>query len=368
MAKILFVLEYFPPHIGGVETLFDNLTKRLAERGYEIEICTILVPGSKPFEESLGRKIYRFSVSSRHGFSLKFFEIAKHAKDADLIHTTSFVAAGATLLSNIFARKPVLLTVHEIWGGLFFEFQPFWKALPNYVLEKMMCLFYRNSKITCPSEYTKKSLRKNMINAQVILHGINHEIFNAKIKSKKRKHPTYLFFGRPGISKGLPYLLKAVSKVREEIPEAKLALMVSKSDKEDFSSMMKIIKKLDLEKNILFISPKRHSEDVSKVIKSCDLVIVPSLTEGFCFSAVEAQACGTPVVASNAGSLPEVVKGGVLVEPRNSERLAEAIVDLLKNPSKRKRLGKIGEKFSRKFTWENSIESYEKIYEKMLNR
>lgn len=372
MAEILFVLELFPPHIGGVETQFDNLTKALAKKGFDVTVFTSRVEGSKPFEIDSGRKIIRKKIPFRHAFAAYFPFIARLFKKTDLIHTTSYVAAGAGYIAHLsdpFIRKPVVLTVHEIWHDMWFEFENPVSASINWFLESLMCLAYKNDAITCPSEYTKKALIARGIpksNIHVIPHGIEHDIFNKNVKGKKFEFPSYLFFGRPGISKGIPYLLKAVPVISQEIPNSKLVLMVSKRQKKEYNAMMTAIKKLGIKNKIVFIPSQKERRDVARILKSVDTVVIPSLTEGFCFNAAETQAVGTPLIASRAGSLPEVVKGGLFVEPRSSEAIADAVIKLFKNKNLRNRLGNIGSQYVKKYTWEKAVKEYIKIYDKLI--
>ncbi len=366
--RILFVLEYFPPHIGGVETLFDNLTKRLAKKGFEVDIYTSLEPGAPRFELSKGRRIFRQPLWLRHLFPARgFIPVSKLAKHADIIHTTSYSAAGCTALSGLFTTRPTVITIHEVWGKLWFELENPISASANYMLESAMCKIYKNSVITVPSEYTKKCILNKMHpknEIQVIPHGIEHDIFNTKVKPLyKFDFPTYMFHGRPGISKGLQYIFQAVPLIEKEVPDAKFLMMVSKRQKSAYNIMMRNAKKFGVEDKIVFIEPRTNRKEVASVIKSVDCCVIPSLSEGFCFAAVEAQAVGTPVVASRAGSLPEVVGGGIFVEPRNTGALANAVVKLLESKKLRKQLSSKGAAFVKKFTWEKSVDSYIKIYE-----
>ncbi len=368
--RLLFVLEYFPPHIGGVETLFDNLTKRLVEKGFDVDIYTSLVEGSQRFEVSEGRRIFREPLPFRHLFPLRgFIPTARLARKADLIHTTSFSAAGCTALAEIFTKKPTVITIHEVWDRLWFELENPISASVNYALESAMCKLYKNSIITVPSEYTKRAIEEKIRPAHpinVIPHGIEHEIFNTKVKpSYTFDFPTYMFHGRPGISKGLQYIFQAMPLIEKEVPDAKFLMMVSKRQRAAYNIMMRQAEKFGVEDKIMFIEPRNSRKEIASVIKSVDCCVIPSLSEGFCFSAVEAQAVGTPVVASKAGSLPEVVRGGLFVEPRNAQDIAEKVTKLLTNKKLNNKLGKAGSKFVKKFTWDRAVDKYIKLYEKM---
>lgn len=96
------------------------------------------------------------------------------------------------------------------------------------------------------------------------------------------------------------------------------------------------------------------------------LFLYPSLYEGFGLPPLEAMACGTPVIASNAASLPEVVgDGGVLVDPQEPAAWAEAMVSLLTSPQRREELSAKAVEQAQKFSWQRTaretLEAYQQV-------
>ena len=99
------------------------------------------------------------------------------------------------------------------------------------------------------------------------------------------------------------------------------------------------------------------------------LFVQPSSYEGFGLTAVEAMACGAPVVAADAGSLPEVVdRAGLLVAPRDVEGLADAIERVLDHPAERERLRQAGLERAGHFTWERSAADHMECYRKAASK
>lgn len=96
---------------------------------------------------------------------------------------------------------------------------------------------------------------------------------------------------------------------------------------------------------------------------AADICVLPSLNEGFGFSALEAMACGTPVIAANVASLPEVIgTAGVLVSPYNKQDLADAIGRLLSDPDLRCHLRELGFKQARRFSWATAAQQTLQVY------
>lgn len=108
-------------------------------------------------------------------------------------------------------------------------------------------------------------------------------------------------------------------------------------------------------------------EDLPALYSLADLFVYPSLYEGFGFPPLEAMACGVPVVASNAASLPEVVgDAGLLVRPTDIEQLADAIARALTDNALRAELRERGFKRARLFTWQAAAERALSIYRRVV--
>ena len=107
--------------------------------------------------------------------------------------------------------------------------------------------------------------------------------------------------------------------------------------------------------------------DMAELLNISDALVFPSLWEGFGLPAVEAMQCGTPVLASERSSLPEVVgDGGLLFDPERTEDLASAAIRLLTEPGVRDRLAANALAQSRRFTWEKSAELTEAAFRRTI--
>jgi glycosyltransferase involved in cell wall biosynthesis len=165
--------------------------------------------------------------------------------------------------------------------------------------------------------------------------------------------------------KGVAHLLDAVAKLRVD-RDVQLHLV---SDLEPGGATDRRIDALDLRGQV-----KVHSglsdRELAELLASAELMCVPSLYEGFSLPTVEALACGTPVVASRTGALPEVVgpdgECAVLVEPGDVDALVEAIGKLLDSPTQRRQMGETGRRRAvTRFSWVSvaraTVEAYDAI-------
>lgn len=372
--NVLFVLENYLPHIGGVEIVFQNLSEGLVKLGYNVSIVTHRLKGTKKFEIINGVKVYRVNCfHSRYWFT--FFSIPKAlklGKKADIIHTTTFNGAFPAWFISKLLRKKCVITIHEVWIKKWNKLTEmnWFNAKIHDILERLIYLL-NFDKYVCVSKSTQNQLldvRVNKNKTKVIYNGINYNYWNPqkyngkKIRKKLslEKNFIYVFTGRPGTSKGLEYLIKAVPLISKKIPSAKLLAIVSKDKayKKRYSYILNLIKKLNIKDKVIIHDPVSYQE-LPNYIKASDCVVIPSLTEGFGFAAVEACAMRKPVVVSNINSLPEVVSGKyVLIKPKSPNSIAKGIEKVYNN--------KIIKRDLKRFEIKNNINNYLKTYEDVL--
>lgn len=161
--------------------------------------------------------------------------------------------------------------------------------------------------------------------------------------------------------KGQRYLIDAAARVVREVPDARFVIV---GDGELADVLERQIRHLNLDKHV-FLTGFRP--DALSWHKSFDIFVMSSVTEGLGTSALDAMACGRPVVATRAGGLAEVVvdgETGLLVPIRDHDGLAAAIVRLLKNPALRERYGRAGLARARQtFNAERMVDQTLKVYE-----
>ena len=136
-------------------------------------------------------------------------------------------------------------------------------------------------------------------------------------------------------NKGIAYLVRALAK----LPDTTRLTLVDEDH--PLHDARKMARALGIEDR-LTITGRVETDTLVRLYRRASIVAVPSLYEGFGLPATEAMACGTPVVASAAGALPEVMEtggGGILVPPADPDALAKAIATLLEQPEARARLG-----------------------------
>jgi glycosyltransferase involved in cell wall biosynthesis len=166
--------------------------------------------------------------------------------------------------------------------------------------------------------------------------------------------------------KGQRYLIDAAHLVVQQVPDARFVIL---GEGELREHLEKQVHEHHLEKHVLLPG---FRTDVLGCIKSFDLFVMSSVTEGLGTSLLDAMACARPIVATRAGGIPEIVEDGVnglLVPVRDHHALAEAIVRALKDPASRQRMGDAGlARVNERFTVERMVAETAEIYARVAGR
>ena len=367
------MLEYYPPHIGGVEIVFKNLCEGLANRGENVTVVTSKLGNTKAFEIINGVRVHRVKAPQRGArYWFTFLSVPKVftlAQKADLIHTTTYNGAFPAWLAAKLRGKRCIITVHEVFGSQWkhlTDLSSFWARLHQFLERLIISLPF--DKYISVSQYTADCLKRFGVNQSklgVIYNGIDYDLFSAgKADGETVRQElglgdefVYMSYGRPGISKGIEYLVQAVPLITERIPDSKLLLILANEPKDRYENIKKMIKSLIIEGKIILLSPVPRDR-LPDYIAASQCVVTPSLSEGFGFSAAEACAMEKPVVATNVGSLPEVACGKyILVKQGNPEAIAKGVERIYKDEV---------ENSDRKvFRWDECVEKYMQVYRRL---
>ena len=372
--RILFLTDLYKPFAGGASTHQTELASRLAARGHEIHVLASRLIGTPKVETSFGVTVERvgsWKAAGRYSIiapgMLRAIEVSR---SIDIIHGTTFVATAPTSVAGRICDRPTVITAFEVFDDLWLSLypKPLLKGIGHRFVERLTLRLPVN-KFVAISEYTRKRLRSigiDFVRSLTIYCGVDYDFW-----SRSRAEPAdfrnrnglanrfvYLCYGRAGITKGIDTLLRATEIVASKLPEARLLLCMNAGEKYD--EHLRAIEASPILRRKVVLQSNLRAAEVRNAIAAADMVVVPSISEGFGYSVAESCAMGTPVVATKAGAIPEVISGRHhLVPPGDPISLADAIIrgasgDWTVAPHKR-------------FPWDDTVSLYEKCFRTFLD-
>ena len=185
--RILFVIENYLPHIGGVEVVFKNLAEGLVRQGHTATIITHRMKGAAAAETINGVRVKRVScLGSRYLFTFLSIPLAiAAARTADIVHTTTFNGFFPAWVAAKLAGKPLVATIHEVWVGKWRTYTDFgfFKAAVHEVFERLIYLLPGVDKYIAVSNSTRQQLLhlgKPERRVTTIYNGVDYGHFNPK--------------------------------------------------------------------------------------------------------------------------------------------------------------------------------------------
>lgn len=377
--NLTVVSAYFYPKIGGLETIAYTTAKKLQESGkYNVSIITSNYSGSGYKEEILnGMTVYRlpilFTLSNTPINPFWFFKIKEILKKekTDIVHTHSPVPLMADLA--VFIAKRLNIKVVSTYHSGSMKKGKFFSDIIIYVYEKYFLrkMFERADKVvTVHQRFMDINYSEFKYKTSFIPTGVDLERFRFTDLNQDNKIVT--FIGRIELSskwKGIDQLLLATKEVVKRIPNVKIQLV---GGGDALSYYRDMSSDLGVSENVNILGPK-YGDDLVKIYQDSTVVVLPSTSDSEAFSVtlVESMASGRPIIGTNIGGTPQVIKDGVnglLVEPKNPHDLAVAIIKILSDFDFAMQLGKKGFEISKDFTWDNQIGKYEKLFSGILNK
>jgi glycosyltransferase involved in cell wall biosynthesis len=367
--RIALFTEVFPPKVDGITNRLRHTIRCLALRGHELRVFApdaaeakhpgadvIRIPGL-PFPPYPGLRVTL--PDPRIAFELARFR-------PDLVHVVGPVCLGVWgILAARALGLPVVASYHTdlpryLPGyGMGFARGALWPLLRRVHNAAHLNL--------CPSHFTQRELRAHGVRHVGLWRGgVDTALFHPRRRSLAMR--TRLSDGRPDA----PLLLcvgrlarekrlETLGWVMDAIPEARLALVGDGPDRERLASLF--------EENPVHFAGTLHGVELAEAFASADVFVLPSDTETLGFVALEAMSSGCPVVAADAGGLPDLVEhgtSGLLFDPGRPEDAVAAVRALLDDPVRRRCFAQQARKFAEGCTWESETRRLELAYAETL--
>ena len=393
------------PHVGGQGVYVRQLAKALVDLGHHVEVLGGQpypeLPDTVPLVELPSLDIYNDHFPARMpglwelkdwkdwlevtsfsagqfpeplAFSMRAWDHLRHRKaDFDIVHDNQTLGYGLLLIERM--GLPVLATIHHpitVDRRLEMSHAPTrWKRMSLgrwYGFTKMQTrVAKRLRRVVTVSENSFKDIvadhEVDPSRMAIVPVGVDPDVFKPLDDVVRVPGRLVTTASADVTMKGLKYLLEALAKLRTERED--LHLVVIGREKPGGASS-KAIDALGLRDAVEFVTgvPERR---IIELYSEAELAVVPSLYEGFSLPAIEAMACGCPLVATTGGAIPEVVgadgETAMLVAPGDSDALAARIREALADPEGSRRIGLAGRdrvrsNWSWRHTAERTVEQY----------
>jgi glycosyltransferase involved in cell wall biosynthesis len=402
--KVCILTSSFPRFKGDSAGVFlYHFCRALVKKGVEIEVITPADHGYSYSENWHGIDVSRFcyfyptrhqvlcygagipkniSASRLAKVQIPFFVAAEFTYTllkllkprTDVIHAHWSIPQGLTgILCKKFLKIPCVTTIHgtDVFG------------LRGQLLQTLNAMVINSSDVCTANSRSTARLARNMSkskNIRVIPMGVDLDLFQRSSEVEllrshyRRDGRIVLFVGRLIDLKGVDYLIKALPRVIVRFPDVKLLIIGSGPQKD---RLVHLTKQLGMERHVSFIGAVSQ-KDLIKFYSLAHLLVLPSIvnhageTEGLGVVLIEAMACGLPVIGSDVGGIPDLIKDGetgLLVKQKDPDLLAEKINILLGTSDLKQRLIENGYKMVKEnFSWDIIADKFVEIYRDVLKR
>ncbi len=363
--KIVQVVAYYPPHIGGMENCVKEISNRLARKGHQVEIFTSDI-GCKKYRQSSTNNLnihYLRSWEFAHTAIIPslFFKLLKIPGDSIIhVHIAQVMIPEIVFLVSKIKKIPYIAHIHadvEPSGKLGFLL-PFYKKM---FLQKILNSAWKM--VVSTRDYVNLISKKYSIPKTKIYkipNGVDLEHFRS-VSTRLHSPVRLLSVGRLSKPKNVPLLIRSFKLVMENNhPDMELHIVGKGEEK---NKIFDLIKKEELEKKVT-LHGALLGKDLYDIYSYSDIFVLASECESFPLVLVEAMASGLPIVVSDITSVKNIVKNnatGLLVKP-TPENFAGAVEKLLGNSQLRKKLIKNGLEEVKKYDWNKIVRKFEHIY------
>ena len=395
--RVAYLVYRGNPHCGGQGVYTRELARELTALGHTIEVFSgppypelvddgqlTRVPSLDlyrpenpfrvpwPWEFKSRYDVAEFAIMCAAGFpepytfSLRVRKLLRGRRaDFDVVHDNQCLGTGVAKLAG--DGWPMLATLHHpITIDRDLELEHTRRAWKRFTLRRWYGFLDMQTRVArrlprliTVSESSRRDIVAQMNVLSDRLHvvpvGANPDVFRPRPDVRRVPGRIMTTASADVPMKGLPALLEALAKVRTERDDPNLVVIGKPKGK---SAIPALIDRLGLSRAVTFENGVT-TERIVELYAEAELAAVPSLYEGFSLPAVEAMACGVPIVATTGGALPEVVgrdgDTGLLVPPGDASALATTILRALDDEALRVRLGAAGRaRALARFTWRNT--------------
>jgi L-malate glycosyltransferase len=315
------------------------------------------------FNKNVFLHIIKPQFKSKFSYFLLMFKIKKlvNTLKPDILH--SHYASSYGLFGSICNYHPFVIS---IWGSDVNDFPQhgiIHKILFKHILKSSNMVCSTSSSL---AENTKIYYDKDIA---ITPFGVDLKLFTNKISVLSNSYTTIGTVKNLEKIYGIDKLINAFAILTKKYKNEDLRLLIV-GDGSEKQNLLNLCEKLDIVSKVNFVG-FIDNNSVTNYINKMDIVCIPSISEGFGVSAVEACACGRPIVCTDVGGLSEIVKdgyNGYLCEPLNINDLEKKLDIMLRNKEKLKEFSENSRSIAvKKYDWNNNAKEMWKVYDKLIS-
>jgi len=368
---------------GGMNVVELNEAFALAGLGYEVDLMTRRSDASQPDIVAMAPGVRLLHLDAGPAAALPKSEIDRHIPEFatalrglpgyDVYHCQHWMSGIAALDVAREHGAPLVISFHSVAarsGGDLSEGEP--PESPRRVPGEARLARESNHVIAISAAEARTVIFRcgaDPDKVSIIPPGVDLELFHPMGPGEEQR-PYLAFAARLQPLKGADLAIHALSRIDPAIrPRLVIAGAQSLDFAEYVAGLRTQVQDLELNDDVSFIGPRSRAE-LAGIFARASLVLVPSYSETFGLVALEAAACGTPVIASAAGGLREAVihgESGQLMDSRDPEDWARAITSLLAKPQTLAQMGVVARVHARRFTWNSMARQVAGVYESLLS-
>ena len=364
--KVVHLVEELT--IGGLERVLTTIVSNLNKEKYNVSVWCLREGGffaDKLVKEGIEVKILHI-LSSRNPVSIcRLYKLFRSHK-FDIIHTHAYSAGTSGRMSAFLAGIPVIISHNHSVYDYYNTYYHFVEWFLSLITDRIICV----SDII--NRFANETQRINSKKLITIHNGIvsEHTVSEKRTSGLRKElgipvdHSVICTIAHMEEHKGIKYLLESASLLLQSRNDVSFLVVGEGALKEKLKILCADLK---IEENVIFAGERG---DIPEILSLTDIFVLPSLREGLPLTILEAMACGKPVIATNVGGIPEVVKDGVsgiLISPKDPEALHSAMNELLGDREKMKKMGHNGKRvYSESFDSKTMIGKIEDLYDSLM--
>jgi glycosyltransferase involved in cell wall biosynthesis len=340
------------PRAGGAEIHLFEVFGRLAAAGDRVTMLCAGFRDGAPETTIAGVAVRRLGAS-RYAYYTRIVGACRRYLAAERPDVLVEAHNKLPFLSPLYSRIPRLVIVHHLFGTTAFQQVPVPVAAVVLVAEWLVPYLYRGIPFVAISDSSRADMVRRGLapeSVRVVLCGVDHSRYRVG-DGRRADEPLVVFVGRVERYKRLDVLLRALQLVREQGVDARLVIAGAG---DALSQVQALRHDLGLDDHVGLPGFVAEEEKV-RLLQQAHVSVQPSEKEGWGLTVIEANACGTPVIAADAPGLRDSVRDGetgLLVPPGDEQALAAALVRVLGDPELRERFATNAQAWAARFRWD----------------